>query len=61
MILIKSKLKIKFDKYRYLDVIEKGLEIGNVKLNTIFLGKSHNGKNITLADVWEDEKSEKEK
>lgn len=50
------------EEQKYLDVIENGLDVGNVKLNTISLGKSQDGKrNITLADVWEDKKLEREK
>lgn len=40
----------------YLKLIEKGLEIGNVKLEAISLGKSQDGlRNITLADIWPEE------
>ena len=36
-------------------MIEKGLEMGNVKLDTVVLGKSKDGlRTITLADVWAD-------
>lgn len=38
------------------EFIEKGLNMGNVELLTISLGKSKDGtKNITLADIWTDE------
>lgn len=40
----------------YLKLIEKGLEIGNVKLEAISLGKSQDGlRNIALADIWPEE------
>lgn len=36
-------------------IIEKGLEMGNIKLDTVVLGKSKDGlRTITLADVWAD-------
>lgn len=35
------------------ELIEKGLEMGNIKLTSISLGKNSDGsKNITLADIW---------
>ena len=41
----------------YLNLIEKGLKAGNVKLESISLGKSQDGlRKISLADVWTDEK-----
>lgn len=40
----------------YLELIEKGLKLGRVKLEAVSLGKSQDGlKNITLADIWIDE------
>lgn len=40
----------------FLELIEKGLKMGNVKLSSVPLGKSQDGlKNITLADIWIDE------
>lgn len=40
----------------YFELIEKGLEMGNIKLSAISLGKSKDGvKSITLADIWTDE------
>ena len=45
----------------YLELIEKGIKMGNVKLEEISLGKSQDGlRTITLADIWTDEK-QKEK
>ena len=45
----------------YLELIEKGLKRRNIKLSAISLGKSQDGlRNITLADIWEDE-NQKEK
>lgn len=43
--------------------VEKGLEMGNVKLEAISLGKDRDGiKTITLADIWQQEiKKEKQK
>lgn len=38
-------------------LIEKGLKMGNINLRAISLGKSEDGiKNITLADIWCDDK-----
>ncbi len=46
----------------YIELIEKGLNSGNIKLETISLGKSRDGlKTITLADIWKNEKQEKVK
>lgn len=40
----------------YFDLIEQGLNMGNVKMQTISLGKNMDGtRDITLADVWADE------
>lgn len=40
-------------------MIEKGLRAGNIKPNSIILGKSKNGfKNISLEDIWMDEEKE---
>lgn len=40
----------------YYDLIEQGLNMGNVKMSAVSLGKNKDGtKNITLADVWIDE------
>ena len=45
----------------YFELIEKGIKMGNVKLEEISLGKSQDGlRTITLADIWTDEK-QKEK
>lgn len=45
----------------YFELIEKGLKMGNVKLNVVSLGKSQDGlRSITLADIWTDE-NQKEK
>lgn len=42
---------------RYFELIEKGLRQTSIKLSAISLGKSQDGsKNITLADIWTDEK-----
>lgn len=41
------------------ELIEKGIDMGNVKLGSISLGKSKDGlRNISLADVWEDDDRE---
>lgn len=41
----------------YLELIEQGIKMGNVKLGSIVLGKSQDGlKKITLYDIWTDEK-----
>lgn len=38
------------------ELIEKGLKMGNIKLDSVLLGKNQDGsKNITLADIWADE------
>lgn len=38
----------------YFELVEKGLKMGNVKLNSVPLGKSQDGlKNIYLSDIWE--------
>lgn len=45
-----------YEERAYLELIEKGLKIGNVKLSAISLGKSQDGlRNIYLSDIWEDE------
>ena len=45
----------------YIEMIEKGLKMGNIKLGAISLGKSQDGsKDITLADIWGGE-NQKEK
>ena len=45
------------EERRYLELIEKGLKMGNVKLGAISLGRSQDGlRTITLADIWTDEK-----
>lgn len=42
----------------YFELIQKLLNDNNVKLASIPLGKSRDGlKNITLADIWENEKT----
>ena len=42
-----------------LELIEKGLKMGNVKLDAVSLGKSQDGlRTITLADIWIDERKE---
>ena len=44
----------------YFKLIEKGIEMDNVKLNEISLGKSRDGlRNITLEDVWTDKEERK--
>ena len=44
------------DDRRYLELIEKGIKRGNVKLGAISLGKSQDGlRTITLEDIWIDE------
>lgn len=44
----------------YIEMIEKALNAGHVRLTAISLGKSEDGlRNITLADIWEDEKVKK--
>lgn len=49
------------EERRYFELIEKGLKMGNVKLESISLGKSKDGlRTITLADIWgEDNQKEK--
>lgn len=43
------------EQNRCFELIEKGLERGNIKLGAISLGKSEDGsRTITLADIWED-------
>lgn len=45
----------------YFELIEKGLKMGNIKLEEISLGKSQDGlKFITLADIWEGKKQTQE-
>lgn len=40
----------------YFELIKKGIELNNIKLSEISLGKSNDGlRNITLADIWPDE------
>ncbi len=47
------------EEKRFLEMIEKGLRAGNIKPNSIILGKSKNGfKNISLEDIWMDEEKE---
>lgn len=49
------------DEKACIELIEKGLKMGNVKLGAISLGKSQDrSRNITLEDLWTDE-SKKEK
>lgn len=43
------------EQEEYFELIEKGIQIGNIDLRAIPLGKSQNGsRNITLADIWYD-------
>lgn len=40
----------------YISLIEREMRLGNIRMEAISLGQSHDGKkNITLADVWSDE------
>ena len=40
----------------YFELIEKGLNTGNVKLNDIYLGKTQDGlRKIYLSDIWENQ------
>ena len=44
----------------YFKLIEKGIEMDNVKLNEISLGKSQDGlRNITLENIWTDKEERK--
>lgn len=44
----------------YIELIEKGLKIGNVKPRAVYLGKNQDGsRSITLEDVWTDEKTKR--
>ena len=44
------------EERKFFELIEKGIEMGNLKLESISLGKNQDGtKNITLADIWTDE------
>ena len=41
---------------KYFELIEKGLEMGNIKKGRVFLGKSQDGsRNIYLSDIWENQ------
>lgn len=43
-----------------IELIEKGLKIGNVKPRAVYLGKNQDGsRSITLEDVWTDEKTKR--
>lgn len=43
------------EEREYFSLIQKGIKMGNVKLEAINLGKSQDGlRTITLADIWED-------
>lgn len=47
------------EENEYFDLIEKGIKMGNVKLEFISLGKNQEGsKTITLADIWEKKKTQ---
>lgn len=37
---------------KYFELIEKGISMGNVKLEAVSLGKSAEGSKVTLADIW---------
>lgn len=43
-----------------IELIEKGLKIGNVKPRAVYLGKNQDGsRSITLEDIWTDEKTKR--
>ena len=45
------------EKSKFIELIEKGIRQKNINLDAVPLGKSQDGlKNITLADIWTDEK-----
>lgn len=45
------------EESKFIELIEKGIRQKNIKLESVLLGKSQDGlKNITLADIWTDEK-----
>ena len=57
---LNSEQSIEKDNAQF-DLIQQFIEKGNIKLQSISLGKSENGiRNITLADIWP-EKKDKEK
>ena len=45
------------EESKFIELIENGIRQKNIKLESVLLGKSQDGlKNITLADIWTDEK-----
>ena len=45
------------EEKRCFELIRDGIEMGNIKLDAISLGKSQDGlRTITLSDIWYDQK-----
>jgi len=43
----------------FIDFIEKALRTSAIKKEAIILGKRNDGRNLTLADIWEEQNERK--